>query len=132
MLNLHSPTRPQLVELLLLTSQRMIPTRSLNQPDFKWQTHFRHALKAAVAIQTGAQVGKLLEHAALSMIIFECLEVVSAPANARTLINDDAIGCCRDELLAGVALLLTGVIAFAFLLVFGLAFGLFDTINDET
>src|SRR5205807_1453840 len=109
----------------------MIPTRSFNQPDFQWQAHLGHALKAAIAIQTRTQVGKLLEDAPLRMIIFECLEIVRAATDTRTLINQDARRGCRDELLAGVALLLTGIITLALLLVFGLPFRLFDPVDDD-
>ena len=79
MLDLHSRTRPQLVELLLLTTQRMISTRSLNEADLQGQAHLGHPLKAAVGVQTGAQYGKLLEHTALRVIIFQRLEIVRPP-----------------------------------------------------
>src|SRR4051812_30551057 len=104
----------------------MISTRSLNEADFHRQAHLGHALKAAIAIQTGAEGGEFLEHAAPGVVIFHGLKIVSAPADTWALIHDDAIRSGRDELLAGMAFLLTRVVILALLLVFRLALGLFD------
>src|ERR1700749_3155128 len=131
MLNLYSRTRPQAVELLLLTAQRLIPTPSLDEADFQGQAHLGHPLKSAIPVQAGAQAGKLLEHATSRVVIFQGLEIMRAPADTRALIDEDAIGRGDDQLLAGVALLLAGVVALALLLVFRLALGLFNAINDE-
>ena len=67
----------------------------------------------------------------LGMIVFEGLKVVLASAATRALINNNTVGCRDQQLLAGVAFFLAGIVAFAFLFIFRFAFGLLDAINDK-
>lgn len=109
----------------------MISSTSFNQPHFDSQIHLLHSLKAAVAVETHAMLFENLERLTLCLVVFEGLEIVLASAATWTLVNYDAIGGCNQQLLESRAFLLAGVVVFAFLFIFWLAFGLFDPINDE-
>lgn len=61
----------------------------------------------------------------------EDFEVVGASANRFALCDDDAGWRADNYLLAGMARLLLGIIAFALPFVLGLTLLLFDTVNDE-
>src|ERR1051325_8548291 len=109
----------------------MIPPSALVQTHLGRQTHLLHPLKAAVAIEGRTYFLKFLNETSLTVVIFESLKVMRASANARALIDDDAVGCSSQQLLAGMTFLLARIIVFALLFVFRLAFGLLDAIDDE-
>jgi hypothetical protein len=109
----------------------MVSSPSFNQAHLDSQIHLLHSLKAAVAVQTHTMLFEGVQRLALCLVVFEGLEIVNASATTWTLVNNDAIGGCNQQLLESVAFLLARIVVFAFLLIFWLAFGLLDAINDE-
>ena len=75
-LDAHSLTSTQCIDLLLLPRQRMIAPSALLQAHLGGQAHLLHPLKAAVAIEGRPHSLKLVEDAALLVVVFEGLKVV--------------------------------------------------------
>lgn len=131
MLNLNACGRAQPIQLLLLARQRMIAPRLLIEPHLDGQVHPSHPVKASVAVETGAIVFELLADWALSMVILEDFEVMSAASHPRALVHNNAGWCADHDLLESVPFLLPRVVAFALGWLFRLALGLLHSINDE-